>query len=250
MREVLGQLPLLWHGARVGPQDKKALLRCVIAEARLATDGPVIRAEVVWQGGARSHLDVPKYLGASSAAYHRIRDLAQRHTDREIADRLNAAGLPTMKGKDWTARRVLDFRRANAIPSGLTASAVLRLPDSGYLSSADVAARLGVEQTRVQKWFQLGVLAGKQDARQKPLWIAWDAETARRLDGRAPLDERMVSVKRLCRQLGKSADDVLAWAVAAGHTVYRVRRNTTYRFYIRPHDAPDHGPDGEEGAIR
>jgi DNA invertase Pin-like site-specific DNA recombinase len=249
MREMLGQLPLLWHGARVGPQDKKALLRCVIAEVRLATDGPVIRAEVVWQGGARSHLDVPKYLGGSSAAYHRNRDLAQRHTDREIADRLNAAGLPTMKGKPWTARRVLDFRRSNAIPSGLTASAVLRLPASGYLSSAEVAACLAVEQTRVQKWFQLGVLAGKQDARQKPLWIAWDAETARRLDGRAPLDERMVSVKRLCRQLGKSADAVLSWAVAEGHTVYRVRRNTTYRFYILPREACEHGPDGKEGAI-
>ncbi len=234
MREALGQLPVLWHSARVGPRDKKALLRCVIAEVRLATDGPVIRAEVVWQGGARSHLDVPKYLGASSAAYHRIRDLAQRHTDREIADRLNAAGLTTMQGKPWTARRVLDFRRSNALPSGLTASGVLRLPESGYLSTAEVAACLGVEQTRVQKWFRLGVLAGKRDARQKPLWIAWDAETAQRLDGRVALDERMVSAKRLCQQLGKSADEVLAWAVAAGHTIYRVRRNTTYRFYILP----------------
>ena len=250
MRAALGQLPLLWHSARVESRDKKALLRCVIAEVRLATDGPVIRAEGVWQGGARSHLAVPKYLGASSAAYHRIRELAERHTDREIAERLNAAGLPTMKGKPWTARRVLDFRRANAIPSGLTASVVLRLPESGYLSSADVAARLGVEQTRAQKWFRLGVLTGKQDARQKPLWIAWDAAIARRLDGRAPLDERMVSVKWLCRQLGKSADAVLAWAVSEGHTIYRVRRNTTYRFYILPREVHEHGPDGKEGVIR
>lgn len=124
----------------------------------------MIRAEVVWQRGARSHLDVPKYLGASSAAYHRIHELAQRHTDREIADQLNDAGLPTMKRKPWTPQRVLGFRRSNAIPSGLTANWVLRLPESGYLSSAEVATQLGVEQTRVKKWFQLGVLAGKQNA--------------------------------------------------------------------------------------
>lgn len=234
MRALLAELRQFWHSGHLAPQDKKELLRCVIAQVALATDGPVIRAEVVWHGGGRSHLDVPKYLGASSAAYHRVRELAQTHTDADIAAQLNAEGQPTMKGKPWTARRVMDFRLSNAIPSGLTASPTMRLPGSGYLTSAEAATALGVNQTQIQKWFRWGVLAGKQDGAQHQLWIAWTAEVAERLSGGAAINEGMVSVKRLCAEQGQRPDRVLAWAAAAGHTIYRVRRGTAFRFYIRP----------------
>lgn len=234
MQAMLAQLRQLWHSGQLTPRDQKELLRCVIAQVELATDGPVIRAEVVWQGGARSHLDVPKYLGASSAATHRVRELAHTHTDAAIAAQLNAEGQPTMKGKPWTARRVMGFRLSNAIPSGLTASPTMRLPDSGYLTSAEVAAALGVNQTQIQKWFRWGVLAGKQDAAQRQLWIAWTADTAARLGGGAVIDVGMVSVKRLCAEQHQRPAAVLAWAATAGHTIYRVRRGTAFRFYIRP----------------
>ena len=64
----------------------------------------VVRAEVVWQGGARSELDVPKYMGAPTEAYHRVFELAKTHTDAEIAAVLNDQGLLTMKQKPWSAR--------------------------------------------------------------------------------------------------------------------------------------------------
>jgi DNA invertase Pin-like site-specific DNA recombinase len=234
MRELLAQLRDIWHSGRLAPHDTKELLRCVVDRVELATDGKVVRAAVVWQGGACSELVVPKYLGASSAAYHRVIALAQTHTDAEIAAQLNAEGLPTMKGKAWTGRRVMDYRVSNAIPSGLTASPTMRLPESGYLSSAEAAARLGIAQTTVQHWFHLGLLAGKQDAVQRQLWIAWDAETARRLEGGAVLDAGMVSLRRLCAEQGRPWAETVAWAVAAGHTVYRLRRGTTFRYYVRP----------------
>jgi hypothetical protein len=70
--------------------------------------------------------------------------LAKSHTDAEIAAELNAQGLLTMKRKPWSARRVMDFRVSNAIPSGLTASPTMRLPETDYISSSEAAARLGV----------------------------------------------------------------------------------------------------------
>lgn len=167
-----------WYGDHIQVQDKKELLRCVIEQVRLATKGKVVRAEVVWHGGARSELDVPKYMGASTAAYHRVIVLAQTHTDAEIAEQLNAEELRTMKGKPWTARRVMDFRVSNAIPSGLTASPTMRLPETDYLTSTQAAERLGVDQSRIQTWFRWGVLSGKQDAAQRQLWIAWNADVA------------------------------------------------------------------------
>ena len=254
MRELLAQLRSRWFSGAVAVQDRKELLRCVIDQVRLATDGKVVRAEVVWQGGAQSHLDVPKYLGASSAAYHRVQALAQTHTDAEIAAQLNAEALPTMKGKPWTPRRVMDFRLSNAIPSGLTASPTMRLPRSGYLTSAEAAERLGVHQSRIQHWFRWGVLGGKQDAAQRQLWITWNAEIATRLTGGATITDEMVSVKRLCQHQKRTAGAMLAWAATAGHTIYRVRRGSTFRFYIRPgatraEEVAEHPRGGKEIAV-
>ena len=177
MREMLSQLRARWFSGDFDVQTKKELLRCIIDQVRLTTKGKVVRAEVVWQGGARSELDVPKYMGAPTAAYHQVFELAKTHTDAEIAAALNAEGLLTQKRKPWSARRVLDFRVSNAIPSGLTASPTMRLEDTGYITSTDAAHRLDVDQTRIQTWFHWGVLSGKQDAAQRQLWIRWDEDS-------------------------------------------------------------------------
>lgn len=63
----------------------------------------------------------------------------------------------------------MDFRLSNAIPSGFTTNTELRIPDSGYITSAEAAEQLGVNQTTIQKWYMSGVLTGKQDGRQAPL---------------------------------------------------------------------------------
>jgi hypothetical protein len=234
MRELLGQLRDRWYGGHFEVQAKKELLRCVIERVRLASKGKLMRAEVIWQGGARSELEVPKYMGASTTAYHRVIALARTHTDAEIAEQLNSEELRTMKGKPWTGRRVMDFRVSNAIPSGLTASPTMRLPKSGYLTSTQVAERLGVDQSRIQLWFHWGLLQGKQEATQRQLWIRWNDDVAQRLGGGAALDASMASVRRLCREQAKPPGEVLRWANASGHAIYRVRRGTTFRFYILP----------------
>jgi DNA invertase Pin-like site-specific DNA recombinase len=117
MRSVLAELRARWYSGAFDVQAKKELLRCVIEQVRLSTKGKVVRADVVWQGGAHSELDVPKYVGAPTAAYHGVFELAKTHTDAEIAAVLNGEGLLTQKRKPWSARRVLDFRTSNAIPS-------------------------------------------------------------------------------------------------------------------------------------
>jgi hypothetical protein len=60
----------------------------------------------------------------------------------------------------------------------------------------------------------------------------------------------MVSVKRLCAQEGKAAPDVLQWASEHGHEILRVRRGTSFRFYIVPRDPdPEHRLSGQEGVV-
>ena len=131
----------------------------------------------------------------------------------------------------------MDFRLSNAIPSGFTTNSELRIPDSGYITSAEAAAQLGVSQSTVQNWYRSGALSGKQDDRQSPLWIRWTEDVVYRLNGGATPDPRMVSVRSLCRSQGKRPDKVLAWAQANEHTIYRLRRGSDLRFYILPHES-------------
>lgn len=234
MRQVIAGLPDHWRRGDLEPREKKEVLRCVIERVNLRREAKLIKVEVIWAGGARSELEVPKYLFTPGRIYHRVFELAQAHTDAEIATLLNNEGTQTVKGKPWTARRVMDFRCSNAIPSGITASPLMRQASSGYLTSAEVAELLGVHQSAIQRWFRCSVLEGKQDTRQAHLWIRWGEDVAERLGGGAPFDPRMVSVRRLCADQGKHPDDILAWARAEGHRVFRLRRGTALRFYILP----------------
>jgi hypothetical protein len=236
LRHVVSHLRSYWSQPELTNQDKKEILRCLIERVFLEKGGKVIRARVCWYGGTYSDLDVPKYLFSAPHLYHRVRDLARTQTDQEIAATLNQEGLQTVKNKPWTARRVIDFRLSNEIPSGFTTNEALRLTDIGYITSAEAAKQLQVDQTTIQKWYKLGILAGKHDGGQSPLWIEWTQDVLHRLNGSARPDARMVSVRSLCWRQNKSPDEVLAWAQAQGHLIYRLRRGTAMRFFILPKD--------------
>ena len=234
MQEVVSHLRDYWYGATISEQEKKEILRCLIVEVQLENQGKLLRAHVHWQGGMVTALDVPKYLFSTPAIYHRISQLAEEHPDSEIATLLTAEGLRTAKGKEWTARHVMDFRHSNAIPSRFTNAARLRGADSPYLTSAEAAEQLGIEQTTVQKWYKMGLLEGKHAGGQSQLWIAWTEDVRERLSGQAVPDPRLVSVRGLCWRQGKSPAEILRWAQAEGHTIYRLRRGTAMRFFILP----------------
>ena len=237
MGEVVTRLRDYWYAESITPQDRKELLRCLVEGVFLERRGKVIRTVVNWYGGATSELEVPKYLFSSPYLYHRIRELARSHTDAAIAALLNQEGTVTVKGKEWTPRRVMDFRLSNSIPSGFTTTAGLRWPESGYITSAEAAVRLGVSQSTVQTWYKLGLLPGKHDGGQSPLWVHWSQEVMERLMGGASPDPRMVSVRRLCQEQGQRPERVFAWTVAQGHAVYRLRRGSTLKFYVLPRES-------------
>lgn len=236
MREVVTHLRDYWYQDGVSNQEKKDLLRCVIERVTLEKQAgdKVLRAEICWQGGATSTVEVPKYLYSAPHLFHRITALARELPDAQIAEALNAQGLETVKGRPWSARRVMDFRLSNGIPSGFTVNPTLRLTENGYLTTAEAAARLEINQTTVQKWYKMGLLSGKHAGGQKALWITWTEETEQRLGGQARFDPRMTSVKSLCKLQGKTWEQVIRWCVEEEHQIYRLRRGTTFRFYVLP----------------
>jgi DNA invertase Pin-like site-specific DNA recombinase len=238
MREVVAHLRDYWYKDGVSFQEKKDLLRCLIEQVFLQTQGKVIRAQIHWYGGAISELDVPKYLFSTPYLYHRIRELAHTLTDAEIAERMNQEKLLTAKGKPWNARRVMDFRKSNLIPSTFVCKTqTLRTGERTYLSSAEAAERLGVSKSAIQKWYRLGLLPGKRDPGHSVLWIQLSDDLEYRLKGGAVPDPRMLTVRALCRTRKMLPDQVLAWAQSQGHIIYRLRAGKSLRFYILPSDS-------------
>lgn len=240
MHDIIAHLRHYWFTAELPIAEQKEILRCLIERIVLARTEKMLHTTIHWQGGMQSQLEVPPYLFSSPYLYWRIAELARVHTDREVAALLNEEGSQTVKGRPWSERRVMDFRRSNAIPSGFTSQAELRLVDTGYVTSAEAAHQLGLTVSAVEHWFKQGILTGKRDKPGAPLWIAWSAEVLYRLQGSATPDLRMVSVRSLCQTRAQRPPAIFTWANDQGHAIYRLRRGTALRFYILPQAAqPD-----------
>jgi DNA invertase Pin-like site-specific DNA recombinase len=238
MQEVIGHLREYWYKNGLTFEEKKDLLRCLIEQVFLQTHGKIIRAQIHWYGGAISELDVPKYLFSTPYLYHRIRELAYTLTDTEIAEHLNQENILTAKGKPWNARRMLDFRRSNQIASSFVCKTqCLHTGEKTYLSSAEAAKQLGVSQSAIQKWYQLGLLPGKRDPGHSVLWIQLSEDLEYRLKGGAVPDPRMLTVRALCKTKKMSPDQVMAWAQSQGHKIYRMQAGKLLRFYILAADS-------------
>ncbi len=71
LQHVVTHLRDYWQGEQVSAQDKKELLRCLIEQLFLESQGKVIRTRVCWYGGAFSELDVPIQFAPALSSHPR-----------------------------------------------------------------------------------------------------------------------------------------------------------------------------------
>jgi DNA invertase Pin-like site-specific DNA recombinase len=169
VNQKLADLPALWKSGQLSMSDKKEIVRCVIDRVMLNTAGKTIEITVVWQGNTLTTLSIPKYLFTDTLIYEKVIALAREKTDQEIASAFNEEGLKTVKGKPWTERRVMDFRLSNGIPSTFTTASRWRIPDSGYLTTSELASALKDQVGTIQKWVKIGLLDVLHDGSQSTL---------------------------------------------------------------------------------
>jgi DNA invertase Pin-like site-specific DNA recombinase len=111
------QIPELWREGQFAPQQKKALLRCLIDKVVVHRSAPdSVHCRVVWKGGATTSADLPvtvstlARLSNSKAMEATILKLARRgQSDKAIADHLTEQGYrsPTqLKVLPSTVRKV------------------------------------------------------------------------------------------------------------------------------------------------
>src|SRR5207244_7294410 len=114
-QRILGlteDLPALWHASTTTPAERKQLLRLLVKDVTLTKEATTIRVALRWQTGACLTVEVPRpprsceARRTAAAVVARVRALAADHTDRQIAEQLNAEGWRSGRGGSFTTNKV------------------------------------------------------------------------------------------------------------------------------------------------
>lgn len=239
IRRLADDLPALWHAETTTNADRKRLLRCLIQDVtldRFSQPGVSI-IHVRWQTQTTTTVEVdrpPPGVATPPRALRRIRALAPLQPDDQIAEMLNAEGLRTGKGLNWTTRRVAKVRQRQDIPTGCPCHSRAPGPrGDGLLSATEAAQRLGVDASTVTIWFRQGILQGQQRKTGSAVWVQLREEDLRRLDGSTTPCPDLLTVRQAAKQLGIAPAEV--WAhIRAGQLIpYRLRTNKHWRWHVQ-----------------
>ncbi len=144
------------------PAGRKRIIRLLIDDVTLdKTDK--IAIHVRFRGGHSTSLTVPIPPSAWQARQTHPDTLVMldrvldEHTDAQTAVLLNDAGHRSGEGKPFTARIVLELRRAHQLPSHAD-----RLRRAGMLTLTEIADRLDVHPTTIKRWHHAGLLHARK----------------------------------------------------------------------------------------
>jgi DNA invertase Pin-like site-specific DNA recombinase len=158
IQTLVADLPRVWHDPRTPARERKRMLRLLIEDVTLLRDR-TIQLHIRWKGGAMTSLECPIPRGAPdlrrtpATIVEMVRALAVEHTDRQIAETLDARWLRTGTGQRFTRLRVRHVRIAHGIPS-----LAEHLRRAGWLTAPEIAAQLGVHHTTAKRFAREGVL--------------------------------------------------------------------------------------------
>jgi len=171
IRELADDFPRLWRAETTSAKDKKRMLRLLIDDITVERgEGREVQLHVRWSGGACEDLvvklpaKIQDRLRYPLERVQQIRELAAENTDAEIAQRLNALGVRSAKGKPFTAAMISWIRYKHNIPAPF-----LKRPDE--LTVQEVANRFNVSRYVVHYWIDRDVLSARQLGPGRPYWI-------------------------------------------------------------------------------
>jgi hypothetical protein len=190
-------LPTLWHASTTTAAERKQLLRLLVKDVTLTKAATTIHVALRWQTEVCTTAAVPRpprscdACRTSTVVTERVRLLAADHTDRQIAEQLNAEGWQSGRGGSFTANKVQWIRYVHAIrsacPEGPAACAQGERGD-GRCSAQAAAKMLNVNVSTIAAWCKAGELDGVQAVPHGPWWVRLTPEDVTRL--RKPVQRR------------------------------------------------------------
>ena len=175
-------LPRVWHAPTTQAKDRKRMLRLLIKDITVEKPSHTkqLLAHIRWQGGAYTSLSVQlppnmaDRLRYPAALVDKVRQLAPRLPDAEIATSLNREGHASAKGKPYTAEIVRWIRWRYQIPP-----AVLKRPEE--LTVQKVAQHFGVSAGVVYYWIERRLVQARRLNNGMPYWITLNASDEQKL---------------------------------------------------------------------
>ena len=175
-------LPRLWHAPTTQAKDRKRMLRLLIKDITVEKLSPLkqMQVHIRWQGGASTNLSVPLPPNVADRVRYpgvlvdRVRQLALRLPDAEIAAQLQREGYVSAKGQAYTAKIVQWIRGSYQIPR-----AVLKRPEE--LSVQQVAKDFGVSPSVVYYWIERHLIKARRINGGSPYWITLNASEEQKL---------------------------------------------------------------------
>jgi DNA invertase Pin-like site-specific DNA recombinase len=190
-------LPALWHAPTTTPAERKQLLRLLLKDVTLTKESRTIQVALRWQTEVGTTVEVPRpprscdARRTSAAVVDRVRGLASDHTDRQVAERLNAEGWKPGRGGCFTVNKVQWIRHVHRIRSGCPegpAACEQGERGDGRCSAQAAAKALNVTVSTIAAWCKSGRLDGIQATAHGPWWVRLTPEDVTRL--RKPAQRR------------------------------------------------------------
>lgn len=182
-RTLLGlgaDLRRLWEHPQSQPEWKKRIVRTLMSEIVVSTDGAAVQLLVHWRGGDHTQLCFEKVRrGQHRFVTHAdtvelVRGLARLQPDAMIASILNRIGHRTAHGERWSARSICSLRHRHAIDVYILGEGRSR----AEFTLDETAAMLKVNATTVMKWIRAGRLPATQLCPHAP-WVLRQSDVER-----------------------------------------------------------------------
>jgi hypothetical protein len=165
-------LPRLWNAPTTRAKDRKRMLRLLIKDVTVekTLEPKQLILHIRWQGGAIEdmHCDIPMRIQDriryKDEFVSKIRILAEKHTNAQIAELLNQEGLKSSKGKPFTPSAISWIRYRHRIPRP-------QLKHPNELTVKEVAAKFEVSTHVVYYWIENGYLEARKIQKGYPFWI-------------------------------------------------------------------------------
>lgn len=161
----------IWDSEGVSPAERKRLLRLLIERVVIQEREKSYRLRIHWSSSVYSELTVEKYLGgyAQQPDYDklikRIKELAARFDDVEVARQLSAEGFRNRLGEKLNASTIRRLRKQHRMVSVYKRR--MRLPD-GYVTLAQAAAIAGVLPSTISRWITEKKLSAHATKEHRP----------------------------------------------------------------------------------
>ena len=242
VRQLSLNVPAVWEAETTTMADRKRLLRTIIQEITLTPTAPrQATMTILWSGGVTtSHAIVCPPIGwhclAPASLVERLRELARRLPDHQIAEQLNAEEVRTPTGKPWTPQRVSSLRKQHAIATACPVEpGAVAIRGDGLISVAEAARRLHISSSLVHVWVGHGVLTGDQRGAGSALWVRLTDQEVSRLSGDAAGAD-FLSIRDLIRRHECSAEEVWQFVRTGDYLPYRRRAGGRWEWRFCPQD--------------